>query len=309
MFPDFRELMIIMMYIKKEQSINVFSKDNEPVIKCSLPADITFETNDSFAGQVTSEDDSMDSFDYDIINPCTGPVYFEGVKPGDVLEIQIKSIKCKSPGWAMCVPNEGVLGHLVKKSVTKIYTFDDEYLNLVGDVKVPVEPMIGVIGVAPAEGAIRAIMPGDHGGNMDNNMIKAGATVYLPVQVEGGLLAMGDLHVRMGDGESFYTGIEVGGVVEVTVNVRRDLKMDIPFVKYNGRFASAATEETVDKAASKAMEKLVQFITDNGGMDFYEAGFVCGACAHMEVCQMVDPHKTMRMAIELDVLKKIGIEI
>lgn len=298
-----------MMYLKKEQNVNLFDKNNEPVLRCSLPAQITFETNDSFAGQVRSEDDSMDSFDYDIINPCTGPVYFEGVKPGDVLEIEIQSITCKSPGWAMCVPNEGVIGHLVRESKTKIYHFDDKMLDLGSGIKVPVEPMIGVIGVAPAGEPLRAIMPGDHGGNMDNNMIKAGATVYLPVQVEGGLLAMGDLHVRMGDGESFYTGIEVGGVVEVRVNVRRDLKMDIPFVKYNGRFASAATEETVEGATSKAMEKLVQFIVDNGRLDFYEAGFLCGACAHMEVCQVVDPHKTMRMAIELDVLKQAGVEI
>ncbi|MBQ4339602.1 MAG: acetamidase/formamidase family protein [Firmicutes bacterium] len=298
-----------MLYIKKEQSVNRFDKENEPVLKCSLPAEITFETNDSFAGQVKSEDDSMDSFDYDIINPCTGPVYFEGVKPGDVLEIKIESIKCKSPGWAMCVPNEGVIGHLVKKSVTKIYHFEDKILHISDKIKVPVEPMIGVIGVAPAEGSLRAILPGDHGGNMDNNMIKEGATVYLPVNVEGGLLAIGDLHVRMGDGESFYTGIEVGGEVKVTVNVRRDLKMDIPFVKYNGRFASAATDETVVQATTKAMEKLVNFIVDNGELDFYEAGFLCGACAHMEVCQVVDPHKTMRMAIELDVLKQAGIDL
>ena len=77
------------MYLNKEQNVNRFDKNNEPVLRCSLPASITFETNDSFAGQVQSEDDSMDSFDYDIINPCTGPVYFEGVKPGDVLEIDL----------------------------------------------------------------------------------------------------------------------------------------------------------------------------------------------------------------------------
>ncbi|MBQ1302916.1 MAG: acetamidase/formamidase family protein, partial [Firmicutes bacterium] len=121
-----------MMYLNKEQNVNRFDKNNEPVLRCSLPASITFETNDSFAGQVQSEDDSMDSFDYDIINPCTGPVYFEGVKPGDVLEIEIKSIRCKSPGWAMCVPNEGVIGHLVKEPKTKIYHFDDETLDLGG---------------------------------------------------------------------------------------------------------------------------------------------------------------------------------
>ncbi len=297
------------MYISKEKSINRFDKNNEPVLRCSLPAHITFETNDSFAGQVKSEHDSMDSFDYDIINPCTGPVYFEGVKPGDVLEIKIESIKCKSPGWAMCVPGEGVLGHLVKESITRIYEFDDKVLNISDKIKVQIEPMIGVIGVAPSEGSLRAILPGDHGGNMDNNMIKAGATVYLPVNTDGALLAMGDLHVRMGDGESFYTGIEVGGEVEVSVNVRRDLKMDIPFVKYNGRFASAATEETVEGAMRKAMEKLVQFIVDNGNLNFYDAGFLCGACAHMEVCQVVDPHKTMRMAIGLDVLEQAGVKI
>jgi len=297
------------MYIKKEMSINRFDRNNSPAAVCSLPAEITFETSDSFAGQVKSEQDSMDSFDYDIINPCTGPVYFENVKAGDVLEIYIKEIRCKSPGWAMCVPGEGVIGHLVRKSVTKIYDFDRNILVLNDKVKVPVEPMIGVIGVAPAEGSLRAILPGDHGGNMDNNMIKAGATVYLPVNVDGALLAMGDLHVKMGDGESFYTGVEVGGEVDVAINVRRDIKLDIPFVSYKGRFASVATEENIEKATSKAMEKLVLFITDNSETDFYEAGFICGACAHMEVCQVVDPLKTMRMAIPLDVLDQIGIEI
>ena len=72
-----------MLYINKEKSINRFDKTNEPVLRCSLPAEIVFETNDSFAGQVKSEDDSMDSFDYDIINPCTGPVYFHDI-PGQL---------------------------------------------------------------------------------------------------------------------------------------------------------------------------------------------------------------------------------
>ena len=297
------------MYISKENSINAFDKNNTPAMRCSLPANLTFETNDSFAGQITKETDTLEKMDYDIINPCTGPVYFEGAMPGDVLQINIRKITCKSPGWAMCVPNEGVLGHMVTESVTKIFSFDHESIAINDKIKVPIEPMIGVIGVAPAEGSLKAILPGDHGGNMDNNMIKEGATVYLPVFVEGGLLAIGDLHARMGDGESFYTGLEVAGEVEISVNLRKDLKIDIPFVKYNGRFASAATEENIDGATRKAMEKLVEFIVENGDLNFYDSGFLCGLCAHLEVCQVVDPHKTMRMAIDLDILKQAGIDL
>ena len=129
------------------------------------------------------------------------------------------------------------------------------------------------------------------------------------VGAEGGLLAMGDLHAAMGDGESFYTGLEVAGEVTVTVNVRKDLKMDIPFVLCEDKFASIATDSTVDGALEKAMEKLVYFISDHSKLDFYESGFMCGLYANLEISQVVDPVKTARMSIKTKYLKECGIEI
>lgn len=291
------------MKITREQIQYGFDKDCEPVLKTDVPAKLIFETIDAFSGQIKTENDVMDGLDYSIMNPITGPVYFENAEPGDVLEIHIDKITCAPSGCALCVPGEGVIGHRVKEPKTRIYDISDNMVKI-GNVKFPIDPMIGVIGVAPADEKPLAMYPGNHGGNMDARLIKQGATLYLPVQVKGGYLSMGDLHAVQGDGESFYTGLEVSGEVEITVDVRKDMKIDIPFVKSEGKFASIATAETTDEALSKAMEKLVDFIAVEKKLDFYDAGFLCGLYGNLEISQVVDPLKTARMSINEDILSK-----
>lgn len=293
------------MRITKNNVQYRFDKDVKPSLITSLPAKLTFETEDAFSGQIKTENDVMDNLDYSIMNPITGPVYFEDVHEGDVLEIHIDKITCANSGCALCVPGEGVIGHLVKEPKTKIYDISDNKVKINSQIELPINPMIGVIGVAPKEGKPLAMYPGVHGGNMDARLIKEGATLYLPVQVEGGLLSMGDLHAVQGDGESFYTGLEVAGEVEITVNVLRNLKIDIPFVKSEGKFASIATAETTDEALKIAMEKLVRFFCDNDNMDFYDAGFLCGLYADLQISQVVDPLKTARMAIGEEIVQHI----
>ncbi len=297
------------MYISKEKKVFVLKADNQAAERFALPATVTFQTQDCFSGQYKSETDILEQLDYSTINPATGPAYFEGVLPGDVLEVHIDSIKCASSGCTMCIPGEGLLGHLVEKSITKIYDLSENMVKIAEGVEFPIKPMIGVIGLSPAEGAYKTILPGDHGGNMDTTLVKEGSTLFLPVGVEGGMLVMGDLHAAMGDGESFYTGLEVEGEVQVTVNVRKDLKLDIPFVVADGKLASIATADDIEGALKKAMEKLVYFIVDNGKLDFYESGFLCGLYANLEISQVVDPLKTARMSLELNYVKKSGVQL
>ena len=298
---------MIMLRIEKKNHAYAFDKKQKPVARTTLPAELIFETQDAFNGQIKKSTDVLENVDMSIMNPITGPVFFEDVHPGDVLEIKIKKIDVAEEGFALCVPGEGLLGHLVKEPKTKIFQVKDRKISF-GEGKVlPIHPMIGVIGVAPAEGTPLAMIPGNHGGNMDTRYICEGATLYLPVQVEGGLLSMGDLHAVQGDGESFYTGLEISGEVEIEVNVRRDMPIEIPFVCYDGKLASVATAETTDGALTLAMEKLVDFVAKIGKMDFYEAGFFCGLYANLEISQVVDPLKTARMTVDVERLREIGI--
>lgn len=296
------------MLITKDQVIYTFDKDHTPAVRVDLPTSLEFETRDCFHGFISDETKFLKDVDYAYCNPSTGPVYFNGVKPGDVLEVKIRKIKCISPGYTMSVENDGLLAEYNHKNITRMIEFDEEYWYYDG-MRFKLCPMMGVIGVAPAGKPQTTAMPGDHGGNLDTTMVKEGATVFLPVFVEGGLMAVGDFHAAMGDGESFYMGLEAEGYAELDVKVRHDMKIDIPFVMSDGRFASIATDVDADAALKKAMKKLVDFVADHSSLDFYDAGIICGLTADLQISQMVDVEKTARMAIDLSVLKEIGIDL
>ncbi|MDR3295363.1 MAG: acetamidase/formamidase family protein [Clostridiales Family XIII bacterium] len=292
--------------LTRDQLTCLIGKEVPPVAETTLPARITFETINVFRDALQKETDTLDELDYDTINPATGPVKFTNLKAGDVLVVKINKVKCISPAAAIVCPNEGVMGDQIEKGITRIYHWDkDDNVEIKGGFKLKATPMIGVMGVAPAGKGIRTIEPGDHGGNLDTTLLKEGATVYLPVQVDGGIFSVGDLHEAQGDGESWYTGLEASGEVELEFSIRNDMKIDIPFVKSAGVFASLASDATTDGALKKAMTKLINFIVDNGKLDFYEAGFVCGLFADLGICQVVDPLKTCRMSISLDNIKDL----
>src|SRR5699024_320307 len=109
----------------------------------------------------------MDSLDWDHINPATGPVYVEGAKAGDVLKVEILEIELEEEGTMCCLPGDGVLGPDVQQSSVKKVPVRDG-ICLFDGIQIPANPMIGVIGVAPAGDPVPCGTPGSHGGNMDN---------------------------------------------------------------------------------------------------------------------------------------------
>src|SRR5664280_3667334 len=88
------------------------------------------------------------------------------------------------------------------------------------EVVLPLDPMHGTVGLAPAGNeVVMSLTPGAHGGNMDTPEIRSGATVYFGVNVAGGLLAMGDGHCRQGEGEVCGAGIESAMETVVVVDL------------------------------------------------------------------------------------------
>ena len=113
--------------------------------------------------------------------------------------------------------------------------------------------MVGVIGVAPESGAVSTMTPMNHGGNMDCTRIEAGCSLYLPVKAPGALLAMGDLHAIMGDGEVGNCGVEIGGRVTVRVHVLKGLALEYPMIRNSQKWITVAYGETLDEAGDKAV--------------------------------------------------------
>ena len=296
------------MIVKSDNLVYNMDKESKPALSVSLPIQLTYETLDCFEGQLKTETDTLENLNFDRVNPATGPVYFENVKAGNVLKIKIADIRCKSPGIMVAAPDAGILGKMVTKPQTILVPFTQESVNVLG-ISLPQNPMIGVIGVAPAGDAINCGTPGSHGGNMDNTMISPDSTLYLPVQVDGALLAMGDLHVCMGDGEIMVSGVEVAGEVDVTVDTANHLNLKNPLIATEQAIATIASADTLDIALDIATADMANLLVELGHMTINEAGMLMSACGNAQICQAVDPQKTVRFSMPKDVMTRLKIKI
>lgn len=297
------------MYIKKEDSIVAMSPDNEAKYHCISGSTVTFETSDCYNGSIKTEKDLFHLIDYSKINPATGPLYIEEADPGDVLRIDILKIKLASQGAMSLAPGRGALKDFVEEERTKIIKIEDGCAVFNDTLKFPIKPMIGVIGTAPKEGAILNGTPGEHGSNMDCNKIQEGTSLFLPVNVKGALLAMGDLHAVMGDGESATCGIEISGEVTVKVTVIKDTVMPTPFLKTDSEYITIAAGKTLDEASSQACFKMLDFLKATVPLDVHELIMLLSIAGNMEICQVVNPLKTARMTMPIWLFDKYNVSI
>ena len=248
----------------------------------------------------------MGGLDWSNINPATGPLYVEGASFGDVLKVEILRIDLDDHGVMIHSEGEPVTGALVKGEVTKILPIENGCARFNDKLSFPVKPMIGVIGTAPADEGIATGTPGEHGGNMDCKRIGEGATLYLPVNVDGALLAMGDMHAVMGDGEVGVCGVEIAGRIAVRVSVLKDCALPTPFLLAGDQAMTICSAKTADEACDAATLAMHRFLTGEVGMDGHEAGMLLSVAGNLRVCQVVDPKKTFRMEVPLSIMQAYG---
>lgn len=295
-----------MLTIRADTKVNILSRENPPAAFAKSGDTVRFETLDCFACQIKREDQPMDQIDWSNINPATGPLYVEDALPGDVLKVEILNIEIGDTGVMTDGPGKGVTGRALSDSTVRIFPISEGFIHFSRKLLIPVEPMIGVIGTAPAGAGIDTGTPDAHGGNMDCNQIKAGSTLYLPIHTPGGLLAIGDLHARMGDGEVEVCGVEVAGAVTVRVTVLKNCPLPTPFLTDSQMAAAIFSAKTLDDAGIGATMAMHRFLTAQLGMDAHEAGMLLSILGNLRICQVVDPQKTCRMEIPLQVTQAWG---
>ena len=196
-----------------------FSKDNPPAAHADPGEIIAFIANDGFDGQVKAENRTGLDVDFDHTNPATGPLFVNGAEPGDAIGVEILDIEVAERGIIGSITDLGPL-YKMAGGVVRFVEVRDGFVYF-NDIKWPAEPMIGVIGSAPAGEPIPTGHASANGGNMDSRLNRKGSTVWLPVNVPGGLIGIGDLHASMADGEVIGTGIEIAGTVVARIKLAK----------------------------------------------------------------------------------------
>ncbi|MEF9842076.1 MAG: acetamidase/formamidase family protein, partial [Raoultibacter sp.] len=260
-------------------------------------------TKDCFGNQVQNETDELATIDWDAINPATGPVFVRGAVAGGALKVSVDAIELDDRIVSCTGAGEGLCGDRFTGWSTHVSKIENGQVVWDGKVRIDINPMIGVIGVAPAAGPVNCGTPGSHGGNMDNTKIGVGATLYFPVACDGALFGCGDMHAVMGDGEISVSGAEVAGYATVTLTALPNLKLVNPVIETATHFGIIASAETFDAAADIAVHNMVDLVHERTGQPKDELVMLFSLVADIEVCQMVDPEKTARFMVPKYVLE------
>ncbi|MDO5714091.1 MAG: acetamidase/formamidase family protein [Tissierellia bacterium] len=284
-----------------DKVINTFKPEMEEAYRIESGERIIVHTRDCYSGALTKPTDSYENMDRSGFNTATGPFYVEGAMPGDVLKVQIIDLEVANQGVAVVVPNEGTVGYRVEKKKFNLIPVRNGMVEY-GDFTFPADPMIGIIGVATKDEVIPTNIPGDHGANMDTKDIKKGSTVYLPVFQKGGMLALGDVHGKMGDGESSCSGLEIPGKATLQIDVIKNGDLKMPLVETENEFMVIATASTIEDANAKGTEEMVRLFQKISHMPWEDLYMMMGMVMDLRISQVVNPMMTIRTVVPRNLL-------
>ena len=235
-------------------------------------------------------------------HPLTGPVSVRGARPGDTLVVHIVDVQpALDWGWTSIRPGRGLLPEAdFSKPFLQIWDLSDKkHARLGNRVAVPIAPFPGVMGVALDEPGGHSTMPPRRaGGNMDIKQLVAGATLYLPVLVDGALFSTGDAHAAQGDGEVCVTAVEMMGRVTLKFELQSGRRLAEPQLRTphapsaatNGgpHYATTAHGPDLFASAQQAVRYMIEHLVETRGLSREQAYVVCSVAADLKISEIVD---------------------
>lgn len=286
------------MHIKRTQTHNVWDRSIAPIARI-VPGDtLVVELENASGGQLhaQSEAGALSTLDFARINPVTGPIFVEGARPGDALVVEILELEVDGWGWTANIPGFGLLADRFAEPALRMSRIGGGQIELFTGMRIPSVPMIGTIGVAPAEaGTFSVIPPTRNGGNMDIRHAGAGATMLFPVTVEGGLLSLGDGHAAQGDGEVCGTAIETSAVATLRITLERDRALSAPILVTDARaqrtgraLATTGIGPDLLVAARDATNAMIAEIVRRTTLSEIDAYLLASVAADLKISEVVD---------------------
>jgi acetamidase/formamidase len=283
-----------------------FGWDNSipPVLRIESGATVELELQDSSAGQITQTSTvaAVDGLDFGRINPVTGPIFVGGAEPGDVLKVTMLAFTPSGWGWTANIPGFGLLANDFRESALQLWRYDSRSLKpaLFGEhAAVPLKPFAGTIGLAPAAPGRHSVVPPRRvGGNIDVRDIACGTAIYLPIEVTGALLSMGDTHAAQGDGEVCGTALESPMKVAIQVDLIKQMPIRYPrfttpgpvsrHLDAKGYEVTTGIAPDLMDACRAAVSSMVDLLAGVHGMPAVDAYMLCSVCGDLRISQIVD---------------------
>jgi amidase len=292
----------------------------EPLLSVGPGTVVELATEDCFGGRVRAAEDLPSRVcEFPYLNPVTGPIAVEGAEPGDTLAVHLVEI-APARDWAVSAtfPHFGALTathntamlHDPLEEVVWVYEVDRERGTCLfrprrggPEVELPLDPMHGTIGVAPAANEVFAsITPGAHGGNMDTPEMRAGTTAYFGVNVPGGQLSLGDGHCRQGEGEVCGTAVEAAMETVVVVDVVPGAATGWPRMENDDFLLSTGSVRPLEDAFRISQHDLVTWTGDLLGLHQLDALQLVSQVGLAPAGNVVDTNYTMIAKLPTSVL-------
>ncbi len=240
---------------------------------------VLVECSHGLPGLVTRDGRFTKAGETDTINPATGPIYVEGVKPADGLAVDLLDIR--TGDWGYCAE--------------RVYEIRNGEVIFSGSTRLPVEPMLGVLGITPATASMDTRRPAETGGNMDCRDVRAGTTVVFTARVPGALAGLGDAHALQGDGEIAGQGLETDGEVILRFRVLPQALCPRPVLLRPGFAYTVGAHENLTEAAWQATEDMIALVARTSGRTDHESRVLVNLLGRLIINQIVDPSKGARM--------------
>jgi acetamidase/formamidase len=274
--------------------------DLEAVVKVDSGDVVHFDIKAAGEGQVWPGAKFEDTrFDFDTIYNLCGPVYVNGARPGDMLEIEVLDLRAGDWGWTAFLPGMGLLAEDFPEGYVR--TFDLTQGNtttLVPGVEIPIAPFLGVMGNHPGTAGRQLPFPPHHGGgNMDNRHLTAGTTLWLPVFVEGAMFSCGDSHAAQGDGEVCVSAIECPMKASLKFTLHKNKpglpSFRVPPASVSGRddhgyYATMGIDSDVMTGAKIATRSMIDWLVTEHGLTRENAYILCSATGDLRILEIVD---------------------
>ena len=263
-------------------------------------------SDDAFCGVLRSTKDlSSEKVDLRFVNPQTGPFYVEGAEPGDTLALHFVAMEpARDWGASAAIPFFGGLTSTDRVATlqdplpdtTWIYeldrarntvTFAAQHSDL--SVELPVEPMLGTVGVAPPGGEVRSsLVPERFGGNMDTPQMRPGTTCFLGVNVEGALFSIGDGHYRQGEGEACGTAVEGAMTTTLIVELIKGGAPAWPRLEDDAHWMTVGSSRPLEDAWRIGQVELVRWFGELYGLHPMDAYQLLSQISEAPIANVVD---------------------